>query len=91
MFLRLGPGDRDAVAVVLNATPVPRRDEQIGVPFGDCWEEALNGDDAVYGGSGVTTGAPVDAEPEPWQGQPWSVRITLPPLSVVFLQPRGAA
>jgi 1,4-alpha-glucan branching enzyme len=90
-FLRLGPGERDVVVIVLNATPVPRYDERVGVPFEDCWDEALNGDDSAYGGSGVGTGMPADAAPEAWQGQSWSVRITLPPLSAVFLRPRGAA
>jgi hypothetical protein len=27
------------------------------------------------------------AEPGQWQGQPYSIKLTLPPLGVVFLKP----
>jgi len=29
----------------------------------------------------------VPSEPEPWQGQPHSIVITVPPLAVVYLKP----
>jgi 1,4-alpha-glucan branching enzyme len=90
-FLRLGPAEGDVVAVVCNATPVPRPGDRLGVPFGGWWEEALNSDDRAYGGSGVTTGTPVEAEHQPWHGEEWSIPLTLPPLSAVFLRPSGAA
>ena len=90
-FLRLGPAERDVVVVVCNATPVPRHGDRVGVPFAGSWEEALNSDNLAYGGSGVATGAPVEAESESWHGEEWSVPLTLPPLSVVMLRPGGAA
>ncbi len=36
-----------------NFTPVPREDYRIGVPRGGRWDEMLNSDAPLYGGSGV--------------------------------------
>jgi 1,4-alpha-glucan branching enzyme len=48
----------------------------------------LSTDDRRYGGSGLRNGL-VEAEPEPWHEQPFSVPLTLPPLGVVWLVPDG--
>ena len=44
-------------------------------------------DDAKFGGSGVTNGAGRQGIPLPWQNQPCHVKLTLPPLGVVYLRP----
>jgi 1,4-alpha-glucan branching enzyme len=41
----------------------------------------------VYGGSDLGNAGGVMAEARPWTGQPWSVALTLPPLSVLMLKP----
>ncbi len=41
-------------------------------------------------GSNVGNAGGVPAEARPWIGQPWSVTLTLPPLSALVLKP-GAA
>ena len=86
-FLRL-PRDEDAppVLAVCNFTPEPRRDYQVGVPRGGFWREALNSDADVYGGSGVGNLGGVQAQPEPAHGRPHSLRLTVPPLAVIFLE-----
>ena len=86
-FLRLGP-DRDRpVLAVCNFTPVPRHGFLVGVPCGGRWEELLNGDAAEYGGSGMGNLGGVDAEAEPLHGRAHRLRLTLPPLAIVFLAP----
>lgn len=47
--------------------------------------ELLNTDAKTYAGSGVVNAQSLGTEETPWQGQPWSVLISLPPLGVVFL------
>ena len=47
----------------------------------------LNTDSEHYGGSNVGNYGGVEAEHEPWHGQPFSAEITLPPLGVVWLVP----
>ncbi|HET7705703.1 MAG TPA: 1,4-alpha-glucan branching protein GlgB [Thermoanaerobaculia bacterium] len=75
----------DEVIVVLNFTPVPRHNYQIGVPRGGHWREILNSDAPLYGGSGQGNLGGVDAAPIPLHGRRWSVNLTLPPLGAVFL------
>ncbi len=79
-------GERLAV-VVLNFTPVVREGYRVGVPRGGRWREVLNSDSEWYGGSNVGNGGGVEAEPVPWMGRPWSLRLTLPPLAGLILVP----
>jgi 1,4-alpha-glucan branching enzyme len=51
------------------------------------WREVLNSDAEGYGGSGVGNYGGVETAPIPYQGQRWSVMLTLPPLGAVFLRP----
>ena len=49
----------------------------------------INTDATGYGGSGVGNLGSVEAGDEPWQGQPASVVLTLPPLGVLWLAPEA--
>jgi 1,4-alpha-glucan branching enzyme len=84
-FLRKGAAG-DAVLVVCNFTPVPRSGYRVGVPHGGFWRELLNGDAGDYGGGGMGNLGGVAAEAERFHGRPWSIRLTLPPLAVLFLK-----
>ena len=70
--------------VVLNATPVVRHGYRTGVPLLGRWNEVLNSDAGIYGGSGQGNLGGVQADLIAHQGQPFSVSITLPPLGAVF-------
>ena len=76
--------DGREVVVVLNFTPVPRHNYQVGVPRSGHWKEILNSDAPLYGGSGQGNMGGVDAAPIPLHGRRWSVNLTLPPLAAVF-------
>jgi 1,4-alpha-glucan branching enzyme len=86
-FLRLSANGSRAVVCVCNLSPVPCGHYRVGLPFGGRWREALNTDSEHYGGSNVGNYGGVEAEDAPWQGQPHSAEITLPPLGVVWLVP----
>jgi 1,4-alpha-glucan branching enzyme len=88
-FLRRAKNPDDFVLVVSNFTPVPREGYRIGVPREGFYRELLNSDSTYYGGSNMGNGWGVPSQPEPWQGQPHSIVITVPPLAVVFLKPEG--
>jgi 1,4-alpha-glucan branching enzyme len=79
----------EEVVIVLNFTPVPRYNYMIGVPRGGRWQEVLNSDATLYGGSGQGNMGGVDAVPIPLHARKWSVTLTLPPLGAVFLVSRG--
>jgi 1,4-alpha-glucan branching enzyme len=85
-YLRRAP-DHDAVLVVCNFTPVPRHGYRIGVPLPGRWREVLNSDREVYGGSGAGNGGEVGADELPVQGRPYSLDLTLPPLSILVFTP----
>ena len=86
-FLRRGKNDNDVVAVVFNFTPVPRPHYKVGVPTGGYWRELLNSDASSYGGSDHGNLGGVDAQPIPSHGRPYSLDLTLPPLSALFFKP----
>ena len=74
------------ILVVGNFTPVLRKTYRIGVPEGGYWRELLNSDAAIYGGSGQGNGGGVMAEPIPHHGRPFSLKLTLPPLGILYLK-----
>ena len=90
-FLRRGRDPKDVVVVVCNFTPVPRTGYRLGVPEGGFYHEVLNSDAACYGGSNMGNRGGLPSDPIPWQGRPFSLNLTLPPLSVSFLKPQRNA
>ena len=86
-FVRRARDAADCVVVACNFTPVPRRAYRVGVPRPGFYRELVNTDAAVYGGGDVGNEGGVWAEPTPWQTQPHSILVTLPPLAVLFLKP----
>jgi 1,4-alpha-glucan branching enzyme len=91
-YLRRGRDAHDLAVAVCNFTPVPRRDYRIGVPRPGRYRERFNSDAAIYGGSGLGNSGEVHAEPHPMHGQPYSLRLLLPPLStLIFEHDRGSA
>ena len=86
-FIRRGKRPQDVVLVVCNFTPVPRHNYRLGVPFGGSWEEVLNSDAAIYGGSNVGNLGRIEAAPVAAQGHFQSLSLVLPPLGVVYLRP----
>ena len=87
-FLRRAPGARD-ILVVCNFTPVARTAYPLGVPQAGRWTLLASSDDPAFGGSGIGTGAAVDARHEGHAGQPASFRWDLPPLGICFFSAPG--
>ncbi|HEX7900258.1 MAG TPA: 1,4-alpha-glucan branching protein GlgB [Planctomycetota bacterium] len=79
---RVGP----PMLVACNFTPVPREPYRLGVPLEGYWRERLNSDGVEYGGCGLGNSGGVSTEAAPSHGRPWSLRLTIPPLGMVFLQ-----
>jgi len=77
----------EMMLVVINATPVVRYNYRLGVPVGGFWDECLNSDAAIYGGSGQGNLSGVEAAPFGAHGRSHSLALTLPPLAAIFLRP----
>jgi 1,4-alpha-glucan branching enzyme len=86
-YVRVARDSRRAVICVCNFTPVPRQNYRIGVPQGGRWEEILNSDARLYGGSGQGNLGGLDASPVASHGFEHSLSITVPPLAVVAFRP----
>ena len=90
-FVRRAADPNDMLLFVCNFAAVPRYDYRIGAPVAGVWEEILNSDAATYGGGGLGNFGAVETSAEPLHGRPYSLSLTLPPLSVVaFRAPRIA-
>ncbi len=85
--LRYSKDQADCLVCACNFTPVPREKYRMGVPRGGAYRELLNSDSEIYGGSNMGNGGQVQADPIPWHDQPFSLLVTLPPLSVIFFKP----
>ncbi|MET9567494.1 1,4-alpha-glucan branching enzyme [Streptomyces tauricus] len=86
-FLRFG-ADGVPLLAVSNFSPVVRQEYRLGVPDDvPAWHEVLNTDAGRYGGGGVVNADPVKPDDQAWHGRPASLRLTLPPLSTVWLRP----
>lgn len=85
-FLRKGESKDDTVLTTCNFTPVSRHDYRVGVPSSGYWEEVLNSDSEIYGGSGQGNLGGLEATPVPCHGRDYSLSLTIPPLGVLFLE-----
>ncbi len=83
IFLRRAPGAPDVLAAC-NFTPEPRHDWTIGVPQSGTWTQLLSSDETRFGGSGLVDGGTREATPERRGVFAATLRLTLPPLGIVF-------
>jgi 1,4-alpha-glucan branching enzyme len=86
-FIRRAADPADYVVVVAHFTPVVRNEYRVGVPEGGLYMELINSDSGAYGGGNIGNMGRIQAESVPWQGRPYSLNLTLPPLSVLILRP----
>ena len=86
-FMRKAKDPGNFLVIASNFTPVPRMGYRIGVPENCFYKEILNSDSYIYWGSNIGNAGGVHSEQTPWQGKPYSIKIILPPLSVLIFKP----
>ena len=79
--------DGAIIVAILNFTPVPRDGYRIGVPVAGAYDELVNSDSEIYGGSNLGNSGVVFAEPIASHGHAQSLRLRLPPLGCLWLKP----
>jgi 1,4-alpha-glucan branching enzyme len=87
-FLRRAQDPKDFLVFVCNFTPVVRENYAIGVPEDGIYDELLNTDSHLFGGSNVGNGGWVISRPISRHNRPNSIYITLPPLAVMAFKKR---
>ncbi len=90
-WLRRDATDAPELVIACNFTPVPRVGYRIGVPHAGRWDEVLNSDAPIYGGSGIGNLGGLETEPVESHGHAQSLRATLPPLAIVIFRAPSAA
>ena len=87
-FIRRAEDPKDFLLFCCNFTPVPRQKYEFGVPEEGFYEEILNTDSELFGGSNMGNGGLVSSRPIPKHDRPYSIAVTLPPLAVVAFRRR---
>ncbi|WP_322908033.1 1,4-alpha-glucan branching protein GlgB [Paenibacillus campi] len=90
-YMRKGRKPGDTLIIIINFQPVPRVNYRIGLPKPGTYTEIWNSDDPRFGGTGGRTEKLLSSEKIPWDQQQQSVRLTIPPLSVLILKKGTAA
>ena len=85
-FVRWGK-DGEALVCVCNFSGRPHESYRLPLPFAGDWDEVLNTDAELYGGSGVGNLGVVTATEQPYGDQPASATLRLPPLGTLWLRP----
>jgi len=85
-YIRRGKKKRDVVVCIGNFTPVPRHGYRLGVPAMGYWQEVLNSDAPLYGGSGQGNFGGREATPQSVHGENHSLNVTLPPLAMLVFR-----
>jgi 1,4-alpha-glucan branching enzyme len=84
-WLRWNYDRSQSVLAIFNMTPVPRPGYRVGVPHGGQWKTILNTDSEAYAGSNYDGFDVVTAVEGAYNGQPYSIVLTLPPLAGLYL------
>ena len=85
-YLRRGKQADNIAVVILNFTPSVRHHYRVGVPEKGTYTIGLNSDDKQYNGTGDYTIKDLKAVESEWNGRPYHIELTIPPLSCVVLE-----
>ena len=88
-YSNVGKQDQQAVVVICNFTPNTHHNFKLGVPVAGHYVELINSDLEIYSGSGLGNPHGATSQAHPWQEQPHSIEITVPPLSTLILAIKG--
>ncbi len=87
-FIRWGKNYQNPLIFVCNFTPVPRENYRVGVPYNCYYQEILNTDSEYFGGANIGNASGLTSDEISWNKRPYSLNLTVPPLSTLILKPR---
>jgi 1,4-alpha-glucan branching enzyme len=85
-FFRRGTAGGEILLVICNFTSNVYQNTRLGVPDRGRWDEVLNSDARIYGGSGQGNMGSLKTAPIGSHGQAQSLNLTVPPLGVLILK-----
>jgi 1,4-alpha-glucan branching enzyme len=87
-WIRKGKKSEDTLIIIANFKPETHTNYRIGVPSKGCYEEILNSDHALYGGSNFLNGL-LQTSPIRKHERMHSLVLSLPPLGMLILKRTG--
>ena len=75
------------IIVILNFTPIPRNNYNVGSPIGGQFKEILNSDSSYYDGENIGNHGIIYANSSSNTDFPYSLNVNLPPLGGLILEP----
>ena len=88
VFRRIDMKGKELI-VICSFCPVAYENYRFGVPYYTSYTEIFNSDIPEYGCTGVSNPEPIKAQPLESHEYPQSISVTIPPLGVVFLEPKS--
>ncbi len=85
-YMRFSKDEKDAIAVVLNFTPVAHKIYTVGVPTSGTYTVVLNSNDEKFGGDGSGKKKSYRAKKIPCGDYDYSIDVELPPLTALYLK-----
>ena len=85
-FIRRGSTPNKQLLFICNFVPVEYDDYEIGAPCFTTYKEVLNSDDVQFGGAGRLNSGKIKAIDKKTERMPYSISVTVPPLSTVVLE-----
>lgn len=85
-YIRKASNGKNNLLVVLNMTPMERKDFSVGVPKKKKYKLLLNSDDTCFGGNGAEIPKELTAKAVEKDGKPYSVTFDLPAYGVAIFQ-----
>jgi len=79
--------NRKVILVVLNFTPIPRKNYYLGCPYGGAYKELFNSDSSHYKGGNIGNHGIIHASESANTHFPYSLCINLPPLGGLIFEP----
>ncbi|MBC7765582.1 MAG: 1,4-alpha-glucan branching protein GlgB [Hyphomonadaceae bacterium] len=86
-LMRQGKKPEDTLVMLFNFTPVVHDHYRIGVPFAGYYNELMNTDAEIYGGSNVGNLGGLQADAIPCNHMDYSIAMRVPPLAAVIFKP----
>ena len=86
VYMRKGKNEKQNVLVILNGTPLVRRDWKVYVQGKKDWKEIFNSDDKKYYGTGDVYNPDIQAKLVDKKEKWYEINVHLPPLACIVLR-----
>ncbi len=87
VYVRKSHSADDFLLIVCNFSDVTYPEYKIGVPRFADYGELLNSEDTRFGGDVISREIQIRPKPEPWNGQPFHIKVSLPACSAQIYKP----